>query len=97
VTVRVYVPLKEVGTDKIVDPEPETVLGLKELVSPPGEEVMLKLTGPLNPFEPLTATVYVATVPALTELLVGVRVIEKSAAGAVEFTVCPKTGDVLLL
>jgi hypothetical protein len=46
------VPFVAVGTDIVVDPDPATVAELNEAVKP-DEEVMLKLTGPLNPFKPV--------------------------------------------
>jgi len=59
VIVKVFVPFRAVvaGTDITVDPEPEMVTGLKKAVAGTGDEVIVKPTGPLNPFELVIVTV----------------------------------------
>jgi hypothetical protein len=57
-TVSVYLPFGA-DTDRVVDPEPITVLGLNEMVAP-AAPVTLKPTVPLNPFKALMVIVYSA-------------------------------------
>jgi hypothetical protein len=61
----------------VVEPEPVTVVGLKDTVAPEAP-VTLRPTVPLNPFKAAMAIVYWAGLPNLTVLLVGEAVVEKS-------------------
>ncbi len=80
----------------IVAPDPAMLDGLKVAVGPAGDELILKLTVPVNPPSALTVMLYCAVVPSLVLMLLGETKIEKSLA-AVEFTVCESAADVLPL
>jgi hypothetical protein len=52
--------------ETVAEPEPVTLDGLNDPQARPGEEVMLKVTVPVNPLTATTATVEVADWPAFT-------------------------------
>jgi hypothetical protein len=63
VTVTVNGPLAAplvVATVNVVEPDPTTVGGLKDPVTPEGNPDVPRMTLPLNPLLPVTVTVYVA-------------------------------------
>lgn len=67
-----------VVTEMVDEPEPITEAGLKVAFAPAGNPLMVKLTFPLNPPDPVTVAVYDVPAPAVTVCEDGVAEMEKS-------------------
>ncbi len=79
VTVTVKLPLAEGVQDRVAEPEPVTLGGLRVQVSPvEGETDAPRLTTPLNPLAAVTVIVEEPAWPTLTGTLVGLAVRVKS-------------------
>jgi hypothetical protein len=79
VTVTVKLPLAEGVHDRVEEPEPVTLGGLRVHVSPvEGETDSARLTTPLNPLTAVTVIVEAPAWPTLTGTLVGLALRVKS-------------------
>jgi len=79
VTVTVNVPLADGVHDKVLVPEPVTLVGVKVQVMPvAGDEVAVSETTPAKPLTAVTVIVEVPAWPTVTDTLVGLAEIVKS-------------------
>ena len=79
VIVNVKVPLAEDGQDMLDIPSPDMMVGESVQESPvDGDAVAVRVTGPTNPFRPVTVRVEFAMPPTTTLAVIGLAATVKS-------------------